>query len=406
MAKQTKRKLIAIILAAGQGTRMKSQRPKVLHSICGTPMIDHVLDSLEPLKPDEVYVITGHLHEEVKAHVGSRAECILQGNRLGTAHAVKMAHRKFANKEADVLVMCGDAPLIKTETIEALLHRRRSHHTACVVLTTTLPDPTGYGRIVRNRDNTVRKIVEHKDTNNYEEKIDEINTGTYCFDAKDLAWAINRVNNKNTQKEYYLTDVVEIFQSVGKEVEAVVCEDPTEVVGVNSRRDMAQAERFLRARINNRVMDEGVTLVDPQNTYIDNTAIIGRDTKILPFTIIEGNCRIGEGCRIGPNVSVLEAQLGDRVVVRNSVVDRATVGNDVEIGPYAHIRPGTTLPSGARIGTFEEISHQDLDEDFQMLDLHSDFMAKVPEKKPRTGTPRKAVKTPARKTTKGAPRKA
>ncbi|MCB2155730.1 bifunctional UDP-N-acetylglucosamine diphosphorylase/glucosamine-1-phosphate N-acetyltransferase GlmU [bacterium] len=397
MAKKSKRKLIAVILAAGQGTRMKSQRPKVLHSICGTPMIDHVLDSLQPLKPDEVYVITGHLHDEVKAHVGSRAECILQKDRLGTAHAVKMARRKFANKDADVLIMCGDAPLIKTETVEALLHRRRSHHTACVVLTTTLPDPTGYGRIVRNRDNTVRKIVEHKDTNTYEEKIDEINTGTYCFDAQDLAWAINRVSNKNAQKEYYLTDVVEIFQVAGKEVEAVVCEDPTEVVGVNSRRDMAQAERFLRARINNRIMDEGVTIVDPQNTYIDNTVKIGRDTKILPFTIIEGATQIGEGCRIGPNCSLHDARLNDGVVVRNSIVEDATVGKNVQIGPYAHIRPGTKLPAGARIGTFEEISQQDLDEDYEMLDLHSDFLLGAPKAEGRKAPAKKAPAKKARK---------
>jgi len=369
MAPRSSRKLVAIILAAGVGTRMNSQTPKVLHRICGTPMIDHVLASLRSVDVSQTYVVTGHLSEKVEAHVGHRAQCILQKERRGTAHAVMQVVRYIKDFDGDILVMVGDAPLIAPETIKSLVDRRRSHHTACAVLTTNLENPKGYGRIVRNRDGTVRKIVEEKDTNTYEEKIREINTGTYCFDAKSLLRALKDVGNDNAQKEYYLTDAVEILNGYGLEVEAQLAEDPTEVVGVNSRRDLAQAERYLRQRIVARIMDSGVTVVDPSTTYIDHDVRIGIDTTIQPFTIVRGNSVIGEGCEIGPNVLVVDSRLGNRVQVRYAVVENATADDDVAIGPYAHVRSGTNLRRNARLGTFVEVARTDLGENVKVPHL-------------------------------------
>ncbi len=369
MASRNRRKLVAIVLAAGMGTRMNSQIPKVLHSICGTAMIDHVLASLEPLDVSQIYVVTGHLHDMVRDHVGRRARCILQKERLGTAHAVMMVRKHLAGYDGDVLVMCGDAPLIETESLRNLIQRRRSHHTACAVLTTLLDDPSGYGRVVRNRDDTVRKIVEEKDTNTYEVKISEINTGTYCFDGKALLRALKKVRSDNAQKEFYLTDVVEILNEFGEEVEAQVAEDPTEVIGVNSRRDMAMAERYLRRRILNRIMDAGVTVVDPATTYIDNDVTIGIDTTIHPFTIIQGRTAIGVGCEIGPAVTMRDSAIGKRVRVRNAVVEEAVAEDDVTIGPYAHVRPGTKLRKRSRLGTFVEVARTDLGDDAQVPHL-------------------------------------
>jgi bifunctional UDP-N-acetylglucosamine pyrophosphorylase/glucosamine-1-phosphate N-acetyltransferase len=250
-----------------------------------------------------------------------------------------------------------------------LVERRRSHHTACAVLTTTLENPFGYGRVVRNRNGTLRKIVEEKDTNTYEEKINEVNTGTYCFNARDLVWALGKVTNENAQREYYLTDTVEILNDAGHEVEAEVAPDPTEVIGVNSRRDLAQAERYLRQRILNAIMDSGVTVIDPSSTYIDNTVQIGIDTTIHPFTIIRGNTVIGEGCEIGPNVTLDNSRLGSRVRIRYSSVEQARIDDEVTIGPYAVVRPESIVRSGARLGSFVEIARTDVGERSQIPHL-------------------------------------
>lgn len=361
--------LVAIVLAAGQGTRMYSGLPKVLHSVAGQPMIDHVLEAIQPLEPAKIFVVTGHMADMVKEHVGKRAVCVTQERRLGTAHAVRQVVPHIKDFRGNVLVMVGDAPLIRTETLRELIKRRRAHQVAATVLTNVLDNPTGYGRIVRNRDGTVRKIVEEKDTNTYEEAIKEINTGTYVFDCQKMIAALARVGNKNAQKEYYLTDTVEILNRLGEEVEPVVGEDPTETLGVNSRAELARAESILRRRIALAVMEQGVTVIDPSTTYIDKQVRIGRDSVIRPFTILQGRCEIGERCEIGPHAQIIDSRMGDDCLLRVCNIDHAQLGSNVTVGPYASVRPGTKIGDNARIGTFVEVTRSEIGSGADILHL-------------------------------------
>lgn len=359
--------LIAVVLAAGQGTRMQSDVPKVLHRVAGQPMIDHVLEALEALQPAKIFVVTGHEADKVKKHVGLRAQCVEQKKRLGTAHAVKQVVPFINDFEGNVLVTVGDAPLLRTETLAELMKRRKAHGVAATVLTTTLADPKGYGRIVRNRDATVRKIVEEKDTNVYEADICEINTGIYVFDCQKMLAALKKVGNRNSQQEYYLTDVVEILNQMDFEVEPVMVTDHTETIGINSRVELAQAETYLRRRITRYNMEHGVTVIDPKTTYIDKQVKIGRDTVVHPFTILQGKVEIGEGCRIGPHAHICDSTVGDGGHLRFCSVERAKLGDNVSVGPYATVRPGSVIADSARIGTFVEVVRSEVGEGSDVL---------------------------------------
>lgn len=361
--------MIAIILAAGQGTRMYSGLPKVLHSVAGQPMIDHVLEAIQPLEPKAIYVVTGFMAQTVQEHVGRRATCVKQDKRLGTAHAVKQVLPFIKDFNGDVLVTVGDAPLIKTETLKELVKRRRAHHVSATVLTTELENPTGYGRIVRGRDGTVSKIVEEKDTNTYEVAIQEVNTGIYVFDNQKMIAALRKVGNKNAQKEYYLTDTIEILGRLGDEVEPVVAADSSETMGINSRAELAKAESYLRNRIALSVMEQGVTVIDPSTTYIDKQVRLGRDTVIRPFTILQGKCDIGEGCDIGPNAYITESTIGNNCTIKFGAVEKAVIGDNVTVGPYSSIRPQTKIASGTRIGTFVEVTRSEIGADSDILHL-------------------------------------
>ena len=361
--------LMAIILAAGQGTRMYSGLPKVLHNVAGQPMLDHVLEAIEALEPSKIFVVTGFMGDVVRDHVGKRAICVTQEKRLGTAHAVKQVVPYLENFDGEVLITVGDAPLIRTETLRELIKRRRAHQVAATVATTELEDPTGYGRIVRNRDATVRKIVEEKDTNIYEAAIQEINTGIYVFDNKQLLAALRLVRNKNAQKEYYLTDTVEILGRLGGEVEPVMGEDSTETMGVNSRAVLARAEAYLRHRIALSVMEAGVTVIDPDTTYIDKQVRIGRDTVIHPFSVLKGRCEIGEGGDIGPHAHITDSTIGPRSHTRFCCIDNAQLGADVTVGPYSSIRPGCTIGDNVRVGTFVEVTRSEIGDNSDILHL-------------------------------------
>ena len=345
----------AVILAAGQGTRMKSKLYKVLHQVCGKPMVQHVVDQVRKLNVEEMVTVIGHGAEEVKAQLGETSLYALQEKQLGTAHAVMQAESSLAGKEGVTIVVCADTPLIKAETMEALFKRHEESKAKATILTARIADPTGYGRIVRNDNGLVEKIVEHKDASEAERQINEINTGTYCFDNMALFEALKHVSNNNVQGEYYLPDVIEILKKQGEIVSAFQTNDFEETLGVNDRVALAEAERIMRSRINEGHMRNGVTIIDPANTYIDAGVSIGQDTIIYPGTIVKGNTSIGSDCQIGPHSEIDSCEIGNETVIRQSAAFRSSIGARVNIGPFAHIRPDSNIYDDVKIGNFVEI---------------------------------------------------
>lgn len=345
----------AIILAAGQGTRMKSKLYKVLHPVCGKPMVQHVIDQVKSLNINEIVTIVGHGAEKVKDQLGEDSQYALQAEQLGTAHAVQQAGDMLADKEGVTIVVCGDTPLIKADTMEALFKHHEETSAKATILTARAEDPTGYGRIVRNSEGFVEKIVEHKDASEQERSINEINTGTYCFDNKMLFDAIQNVSNDNVQGEYYLPDVIEILKNQGEIVSAYVTDSFAETLGVNDRVALAQAERTMKKRINEYHMRNGVSIIDPDNTYIGPDVKIGQDTVIFPGTTLSGSTVIGSECQIGPNTEISNCEIGNNTVIRQSAAFDSKIGSEVNIGPFAHIRPESEINDEVKIGNFVEI---------------------------------------------------
>lgn len=348
-------KRFAVVLAAGQGTRMKSKLYKVLHPVCGKPMVEHVVDEALKLSLSKLVTIVGHGAEEVKKQLGDKSEYALQAEQLGTAHAVKQAQPFLADEKGVTIVICGDTPLLTAETMEQMLKEHTQREAKATILTAVAEDPTGYGRIIRSENGAVQKIVEHKDASEEERLVTEINTGTYCFDNEALFRAIDLVSNDNAQGEYYLPDVIEILKNEGETVAAYQTGNFQETLGVNDRVALSQAEQFMKERINKRHMQNGVTLIDPMNTYISPDAVIGSDTVIYPGTVIKGEVQIGEDTIIGPHTEIMNSAIGSRTVIKQSVVNHSKVGNDVNIGPFAHIRPDSVIGNEVKIGNFVEI---------------------------------------------------
>jgi bifunctional UDP-N-acetylglucosamine pyrophosphorylase/glucosamine-1-phosphate N-acetyltransferase len=348
-------KRFAVILAAGQGTRMKSKLYKVLHPVCGKPMVEHVADEALKLSLSKLVTIVGHGAEEVRNQLGSKSEYALQHEQLGTAHAVKQAKEHLAREKGTTLVICGDTPLITAETMEALFLEHKTRDAKATVLTAFAEDPAGYGRIIRGEQGEVTKIVEHKDATPEERLVQEINTGTYCFDNEALFDALERVSNDNVQGEYYLPDVIEILKNEGSPVAAYQTGDFSETLGVNDRIALSMAEKYMRQRINRQHMQNGVSLIDPDHTYISAEAVIGRDTVIYPGTVLKGKVVIGEDSLIGPNSDLENCKIGNRTIIKQSVVSQSEIGDDVSVGPFAHIRPDSTIGNDVKIGNFVEI---------------------------------------------------
>ena len=345
----------AVILAAGQGTRMKSKLYKVLHPVCGKPMVQHVVDQVEKLQVDSIVTVIGHGSEKVKAQLGNSVNYVYQQEQLGTAHAVIQAKDLLGDKEGVTLVVCGDTPLMTSETIEALFLHHEKVGAKATILTAKASNPDGYGRIIRNQMGVVEKIVEHKDATEAERKITEINTGTYVFDNALLFQALNNVSNENVQGEYYLPDVIEILKQQGETVSAFQTIDFNETIGVNDRIALSKTESIMRKRINEQHMRNGVTIIDPLNTYIEAGVTIKEDTVIYPGSTISGNAVIGSDCTIGPNTEIKNCVVGNNTAIKQSVAHDSSIGSDVNIGPFAHIRPASIIDDEVKIGNFVEI---------------------------------------------------
>ena len=344
----------AIILAAGQGKRIKSNLPKVLHKVCGKEMVNHVIDTMRAASLDEVNIIIGKGAELVKERTEDKqVSYSLQAEQLGTGHAVKCAKDFLSGKHGVVAIFTGDAPLIKEETVKRLIDTHLSEGNSATLLTSIIENPTGYGRIIR-KENLVEMIVEHKDCNEEELKVNEINAGMYCFDIENLLNSLDKLSNDNAQGEYYITDVIGILKAEGKKIGAMVTEFE-ETIGVNSRAELAVAERILRERINRKHMDNGITIIDPASTYIGVDVKIGQDTIIYPNNVIEGNTVIGEDCILYPNSRISNSVIGKAVEVQSSVIVESHLGEETTVGPFAYIRPESIIGKHARIGDFVEI---------------------------------------------------
>ena len=345
----------AIILAAGKGTRMKSKLYKVLHPVCGKPMVDHVLTQIEKNHMDEVVTIVGHGAEKVKETLGERTKYALQAEQLGTGHAVLQAEPILGDKEGMTVIACGDTPLFTAQTFEELFQYHKSKGAVATVLTAHTDNPFGYGRIIRNEIGIVEKIVEQKDTTPEEAEVKEINTGVYCFDNQALFKALHQVKNDNAQGEYYLPDVMEIFQSQGQVVAAYQMKNFEESMGVNDRVALAKATEVMQARINREHMQNGVTLVNPATTYIDADVKIGADTVIEAGVSLKGKTVIGQDCYITANSTLVDTVLEDNVTVTSSYLEEAIMREGSNIGPYSHLRPQADIGQGVHIGNFVEV---------------------------------------------------
>ena len=359
-------KITAVLLAAGQGTRMKSDLPKVLHPLCGKPMLWHVLEALKSATTEKPVVIVGHGAEKVKTYLGDSAECVLQEPQLGTGHAALQAESLLQGKTDYVIVTYADMPLLRGETFQRLVETQRLNPGPFSLLTVIADAPRGFGRIVRNANGTVEAIVEEYVATPAQREIKELNVGAYCFRADWLWEALHRIE-KNPQKgEYYLTDVVEIAVKDNLPVQAVVHDDFIETIGINSRVHLSEAEAALRMRINRAHMLNGVSLMDPATTYIDVAVKIGRDTMLMPNTYIYGDTVVGEGNVIGPSTIIRDSSIGNRCKVLASVLEGAVLEDEVAMGPFAHLRKGAHLKSRVHMGNFGEVKDSTLHEGVKM----------------------------------------
>ena len=322
-------KLKTIVLAAGKGTRMKSNLPKVLHSVCGRPMIEYVLEAVQKSGSLKNYVILGHQIKQVASRLPSDVEVIHQTKQLGTAHAVKMTKKYFSGYDGDVLIVCGDTPLLTSRTLNQLISVYRRKKAACAMLTTRIDDPSGYGRIIRGDKGDFVAVREHKDATSEEKEISEINVGVYCVHSKVLFKALEKVKINPKKKEYYLTDIIEILHRQNEKVIAVCTEDDEECLGVNDRIDLAAANEVMRYRCLEKLMLGGVTVVDPASTFVASTTKVGRDTIIYPFTYIDGDVVIGRECEIGPYARIRGgSRINDHVSIGHfTEISRSTIGN-------------------------------------------------------------------------------
>lgn len=350
-------KRLAVVLAAGKGTRMKSELYKVLHTINGISMVEHVLRAVQQSNVERIVTIVGHGAETVRDVLADHSEFALQEDQLGTGHAVLQAKDLLKDEEGSTLVICGDTPLFSAETLNQLFEFHEESNAKGTILTAIAEDPVGYGRVVRQSDKEVSRIVEQKDANKEEQAITEINTGTYVFNNKALFEALDKVGNENAQGEYYLPDVISIMKEAGDTVKAFTMDNFDEAIGVNDRIALAEATRLMTKRINEKHMRNGVTFVNPTATYIEADVEIGQDTLIESGVSLKGNTKIGSHSTIGSNSEIISSNIADHVEIRQSVLEFANVEENVTVGPFAHLRAKSVLKEGAHIGNFVEVKN-------------------------------------------------
>ncbi|MFI3230922.1 MAG: bifunctional UDP-N-acetylglucosamine diphosphorylase/glucosamine-1-phosphate N-acetyltransferase GlmU [bacterium] len=359
--------LKVIILAGGQGSRMKSKIPKVLHKVLDKTMIDYVIDASKKVKASEIITIVGHQSAMVKSIIGAEVKYAYQKEQLGTGHAVIQA-LEYIGDDEDILVLCGDTPLVQVETLEELIEIHRREQNYATVISSKIDNPTGYGRIIREKG-IFNKIVEQKDATEKEAEVNEINTGVYIFDSSALKQALNNLSNNNSQNEYYLTDTLELIKNTGNKIGIMVSKDSDEFFGVNSKSQLAVVSCIMKKRINEYHMNNGITIEDPNNTYIGSDVKIGEDTVVLPNTIIEGHTTIGSDCIIGPNARITSAEIKDCVEINQSTVLSSFINNYTSVGPYAYIRPNCKIGEHVKIGDFVEVKNSNIDDNTKLSHL-------------------------------------
>jgi len=352
-----------VILAAGLGTRMKSGLAKALHPVAGRPLIHHVLSAAAGLAPEKIVLVLGHQADKVKTAVEQfKLEIVLQYEQLGTGHAVLQAAEALADVSGPVLVLCADTPLLTTSTLAAVLELHQKSHAAVTLLSARVESPFGYGRVVRGKSGVMR-VVEEKDATAAQRKIREVNAGIYCLDNKFMLSSLKLLGKNNAQGEYYLPDIIELAKKKRLVVSALLCDDPDEIMGVNSRYDMSRAEGLMRKRANKKWMLEGVTMLDPESVFVGPEVLLGRDILLYPNVRIEGKTRLGEGCVVFPGSRIVDSVIGKGVTVKDcSVIEESTVADGAAIGPFAHLRPGSVIGARARIGNFVEIKKSSIGE--------------------------------------------
>lgn len=354
-------KINAIILAAGKGTRMKSRYPKVIHKVLDKPMIMHVINNLKNANVSDIISVVGYQAKMVQEVVGDDSKYVYQTEQLGTGHAVMQAKELLQNEEGITIVICGDTPLISSETIDNLITYHHNNGNKATILTGCLDDAQCYGRIIRDNAKNVMGIVEYKDATEEQKAIQEFNTGTYIFDNKELFKALNEVGNSNAQKEYYLTDVISIMYNHGLKVDGYVLDDLEQTIGINDRKTLSIATLMMQTRVNNFHMLNGVTIIDPKTVYIGPDVIIGQDTIIHPNTTIIGNSSIGNESEIGPNCYLEDTIVLDRSKIKFAHLVETTIKDDVEIGPYVRMRKNAVVEDKCKIGNFVELKSSHFD---------------------------------------------
>ena len=352
----------SVILAAGMGTRMKSKMPKVLHKVCGKPLSKWVIDASKAAGADKVCAVVGHKAETVKEVLGDVCEFALQAEQKGTGHAVMQAIDVIKNSKGEVVILNGDTPLITAETINKAIEYHKNNGNQATVITAILDDATGYGRIVRDNDGSVLKIVEQKDASEEEKKINEVNSGMYVFDAQSLVYALDKITPNNAQGEYYLTDTLEILLSAGKKIGGYAISDNDEIRGINDRVQLYEAEKIMQKRINEYHMRNGVTMRNPESVYIEDGVEIGNDTEICQNVTIKSGTKIGSDCVIGSGSMLDRAVIHDGVDVLSSVILESEVDEGTHVGPFAYIRPNCHVGKEVKVGDFVELKNSNIDD--------------------------------------------